>query len=133
MRGVWEECFLWTYPIGLGSILRGEAVRELARAQHSTQRQSSRHTGQTEGKTAMSNGNAEQLHPLQNTWCIWEHKVRFVVALSAIISGAVPWHTLVAAVADACFLIAAGGGWGVGIGRALLSRALCVPFSSTRS
>ncbi|CAM9486483.1 unnamed protein product [Ectocarpus fasciculatus] len=23
----------------------------------------------------MANGSAEQLHPLQNTWCIWEHKV----------------------------------------------------------
>ncbi len=25
----------------------------------------------------MSNGSSEQLHPLQNTWCIWEHKVGF--------------------------------------------------------
>lgn len=24
----------------------------------------------------MANGSSEQLHPLQNTWCIWEHKVR---------------------------------------------------------
>lgn len=24
----------------------------------------------------MSNGTAEKLHPLQNTWCLWEHKVR---------------------------------------------------------
>ena len=24
----------------------------------------------------MSNGTAEKLHPLQNKWCLWEHKVR---------------------------------------------------------
>ena len=39
-------------------------------------------------EAAMSNGNAEQLHPLQNTWCIWEHKVSFWVCCLTAVSAA---------------------------------------------
>lgn len=51
----------------------------------------------------MSNGNAEQLHPLQNTWCIWEHKVSCV---QLVISWC--FALLALAAAEACSR--AGGG-----------------------
>ena len=35
-----------------------------------------RETDRLNREANMSNGTAEKLHPLQNKWCLWEHKVR---------------------------------------------------------